>query len=73
MTLHRDIMNIPVPRVDYSEFGNKIIAYKSGHRDARHSAAEMCVEYEQLLEAIESHFGSGIIGVIKRSIGYDTK
>lgn len=54
MSLHNEIMNIPVRKdVDYSTFESKVIAYKTGHRDARHQAAEISVAYEQRIEELE--------------------
>lgn len=40
--LHAQIMNIPCDRPDTSAMG-KNTAYKLGHRDARHAAAEMAL------------------------------
>ena len=40
--LHAQIMNIPCDRPDTSAMG-KATAYKLGHRDARHAAAEMAL------------------------------
>ena len=52
-SLHNKIMNIPV-RKAMSEIGLKdnMISYKEGHRDARHEAAEMALEYESLIEEL---------------------
>lgn len=51
MNLHNKIMNIPVPSdFDYADFPNKVYAYKSGHRDARHAAAELSLKAETKLE-----------------------
>jgi urease accessory protein UreE len=49
-SLHNKIMNIQAkgyPRVMDIE-----TAYKVGHRDARHEAAEMALEYESLIEEL---------------------
>lgn len=55
MSLHNEIMNIPVRKdVDYSTFESKIIAYKTGHRDARHQAAEISIVYEQRIESLQA-------------------
>lgn len=56
MNLHNQIMNIPVPNdFDYSDFNNKVIAYKSGHRDARHVAAELSLKYDGLIQDLLDH------------------
>lgn len=61
--LHDEIMRIPVPiDIEYDLLANKVEAYKIGHRDARHAAAEMAAgadlepllaENEALREEIE--------------------
>lgn len=53
--LHAAIMNLPCKHGDWSgENGN--MAYKIGHRDARHAAAELASEYaashQRLKEAL---------------------
>lgn len=54
MNLHNEIMNIPVPSdFDYADFPNKVYAYKSGHRDARHAAAELSLKAEARIEELE--------------------
>lgn len=53
MNLHNEIMNIPIPNdFDYADFHSKVYAYKSGHRDARHVAAELSLKYESLIEKL---------------------
>lgn len=53
MRLHDRIMNIAVASdFDYADFPNKVYAYKSGHRDARHAAAEMALIADELLDAL---------------------
>lgn len=53
MTLHNEIMNLNIKSgFDYSEFESKVIAYKYGHRDARHQAAELSLKYESLIEKL---------------------
>ena len=55
MNLHSEIMNIPVPSdFDYADFPNKVYAYKSGHRDARHAAAELSLKAETRIEELET-------------------
>lgn len=54
MNLHNEVMNIPVPNdFDYTNFPNKVYAYKSGHRDARHAAAELSLKAEARIEQLE--------------------
>lgn len=54
MDLHSEVMNIPVPRdFDYSDFHSKVHAYKSGHRDARHAAAELALKADARIEVLE--------------------
>lgn len=54
MNLHNEIMNIPVPSdFDYADFPNKVYAYKSGHRDARHAGAELSLKAEARIEELE--------------------
>lgn len=54
MNLHNEIMNIPVPsNVDYSSPATKVIAYKFGHRDARHAAAELSLKAEARIGELE--------------------
>lgn len=53
--MHDKIMNIPIASdFDYSDFPSKVYAYKSGHRDARHAAAEASLIADELLEALEA-------------------
>jgi len=54
MNLHNKIMNIPIANdFDYADFPNKVYAYKSGHRDARHAAAELSLKSEARIEELE--------------------
>lgn len=53
MSLCGKIINIPVSSdFDYADFTNKVHAYKSGHRDARYVAADLTLDYDQLIEDI---------------------
>lgn len=54
MRLHNEIMNIPVGTVVYDLFDHKIMAYKCGHRDARHAAADLSLKYEARIEELEN-------------------
>jgi len=47
-SLHNKIMNIVASKVPKDS--KLAIVYKEGHRDARHEAAEMALEYESLIE-----------------------
>ena len=51
MNLHSDIMNIPC----FTELTNHAerMAYKIGHRDARHSAAELSLKAEARIDELE--------------------
>ena len=71
MDLHSDIMNIRVDEQDLRENlpGPSFAAYKVGHRDARHAAAELSLkadarieDLEQALEHILSSFKSVLGG-----------
>lgn len=49
MSLHDTIMNIPATGADdYDNLPNEKVAYKFGHRDARHEAAEMVLGIEEI-------------------------
>ncbi|WCO82167.1 hypothetical protein vBPpSSYP_185 [Pseudomonas phage vB_PpS_SYP] len=67
--LHSEIMNIPARSIAADEYDHKLMAYKCGHRDARHDAAELSLKYDQLIEMIEDHYGSGMISIFKRKVG----
>lgn len=50
MNLHNDIMNIPA-NSEVENYPSELrLAYKVGHRDARHAAAELSLKYERALE-----------------------
>lgn len=54
MNLHNEVMNLNISGgFDYSEFESKVIAYKCGHRDARHAAAELSLKAEARIEELE--------------------
>lgn len=55
MNLHNEIMNLP-SRMTRGEFLNQYDyqAYKEGHRDARHDAAELSLKYEAYIDSLES-------------------
>lgn len=70
MKLHNDIMNIPslMSRdtfINQSEY----MCYISGHRDARHAAAELSLKYQSYVEHLETliseYEGSGLINQLK--------
>lgn len=47
MSLHNEIMNLPCKVDAYTRLRHDTeIAYKEGHRDARHVAAELSLPYE---------------------------
>lgn len=49
MNLHNEIMNLPTKHDNRSG----AIAYKEGHRDARHAAAELSLKYERYIKQLE--------------------
>jgi len=56
MRLHDRIMNIPVDKevIEVLDERATKAAYKVGHRDARHAAAEMSLISDELLDALVS-------------------
>jgi len=50
MDLHAEIMNIPARAVAADEYDHKLQAYKCGHRDARHDAAELALKAQARLD-----------------------
>lgn len=54
MRLHDEIMNIQADKLEEYYFGSEgEAAYKKGHRDARHAAAELSLKYEAYIEKLE--------------------
>lgn len=55
MNLHSEIMNIPVDNRKHLDAvsGAGAAAYKYGHRDARHAAAELSLKAEARIEQLE--------------------
>lgn len=55
MNLHNEIMNIPVDNRKHLDAvsGAGAAAYKFGHRDARHSAAELSLKADARIEELE--------------------
>lgn len=55
MSLHDKIMNIPAHGADdYDNLPNEKVAYKIGHRDARHEAAEMALAQDEAINSFMS-------------------
>lgn len=55
MNIHNQIMNIPVDNSQHDDMSDRErIAYKLGHRDARHAAAEMALEKDDYILALEN-------------------
>jgi hypothetical protein len=56
MNLHSDIMNIQIDEEDLKANLPKasFAAYKVGHRDARHAAAELSLKAEARIEELEN-------------------
>lgn len=69
MNLHNEIMNIPADPVEFDFHFSHAIAFKIGHREARHAAAELALKHDALIEALSDHFGSGIVEMFKRKVG----
>ena len=55
MNLHNEIMNLVPPqrRELITTSGQGEIAYKFGHRDARHAAAELAIKSDSLIEEMK--------------------
>lgn len=53
MSLHNEIMNISVDEGKALSMVSQT-AYKYGHRDARHAAAEIALKYERALHEAQS-------------------
>jgi hypothetical protein len=53
MTLHNKIMNIPC-EPDRLAWTNNGLAYKQGHKSARHAAAELAVKAEDEIDRLIS-------------------
>lgn len=69
MNLHNEIMNIQDDPEQHLFRHSHALAYKTGHRDARHAAAELSQKYDHLIEELEDHFGKGIVDLFKRKCG----
>jgi hypothetical protein len=50
MSLHNDIMNLRTVAYIETLVDPVRVAYKDGHKTARHSAAELALKYERALE-----------------------
>jgi hypothetical protein len=63
MNLHGKIMNIPAKTPhDLEKADGLVHAYRLGHRDARHAAAELALKADALAEALRDmlmHIGKG--------------
>lgn len=73
MNLHLDIMNIQVNKdIIANEIGNPR-DYKLGHRDARHSAADLSLKADAYIERLEYYIckmaGDDILSEIKEECG----
>lgn len=54
MNLHNEIMNIPARPIAADKYDHKLMAYKCGHRDARHDAAELSLKLQEYVEHLET-------------------
>ena len=53
MSLHDEIMNIQTDKAADEKIHGQIMAYKRGHRDARHAAAELAIEHDLEMEQMK--------------------
>lgn len=53
MSLHDEIINIKSIIPNGIKSGREIMMYRTGHRDARHGAAELAIEYDQKIEHLQ--------------------
>jgi hypothetical protein len=59
MSLHNKIMNLPAHQATEVYVDRELIrAYRVGHRDARHAAAELALAYDELLDACRMLVGA---------------
>lgn len=58
MNLHGKIMNLRTTK--HREPEGLLPAYKRGHRDARHAAAELALRADALANALRMYLASGI-------------
>lgn len=67
--LHSKIMNLPIPEITNSELSQVHSAkgtsgaYKKGHRDARHQAAELALEHDEKLTVMSEQLEEYVNGV----------
>lgn len=76
MSLHNEIINTPANIILDGPDGvgnvsqNRYTAYKEGHRDARHAAAELALKYdvlvEKLLDALEARNADDYVDRIRK-------
>lgn len=70
MSLHNEIMNIQDKAAENNYQHSHATAYKIGHRDARHAAAELSLKYEnlieRLLEALERRHADDYVDSIRQ-------
>lgn len=69
MSLHNEIMNIQVGTVVYDLFDSKVLAYKCGHRDARHAAAELSLKYERYISIMEDYLDGDSLDEWRKECG----
>lgn len=53
MSLHDEIMNIQTSKAANEKIDSQVMAYKRGHRDARHAAAELAIAQELEMERMK--------------------
>jgi predicted ATPase len=55
MNLHNSIMNLPCETLQNSGEYSVHLAYKTGHKVARHQAAELAIQADERIEELEGH------------------
>jgi hypothetical protein len=69
MSLHNKIMNLPcVPSPNAPVWANFAGAYKEGHRDARHAAAELAAAEDAAMAALVAE-RDALLALVREAIG----
>jgi hypothetical protein len=58
MDLHGQIMNMTESRRQHDLYANTVVAYLVGHRDARHAAAELALNADSAIDAMQAQIDS---------------
>ena len=54
MSLHNDVMNLPCVLPEAATNHAVKLAFKMGHKQARHAAAELALSYDKRIEELET-------------------